>query len=191
MTERARHHTNRHQLVKPGIIKDFTTFKTPRKKRKKERKRKKNALNPRALQSFRLRHTPKSRYSSSPSRLPEAVYRALPTRVAQTALPPHILSFLSSFHQRHLSPTAVMGKVHGSLARAGKVKAATPKVSFLFLFFHFLMVFLFDGIATWWMDGMNVNRHRMDRGGYNGGKCAEKKKKIGRGKRAMENFCYL
>ncbi len=28
-----------------------------------------------------------------------------------------------------LSCTAIMGKVHGSLARAGKVKSQTPKVS--------------------------------------------------------------
>ena len=85
-----------------------------------------------------------------------------------------------------------MGKVHGSLARAGKVKAATPKVSFLFLFFHFLMVFLFDGIAKWWMDGMNVNRHRMDRGGYNGGKSAEKKKKKNRtGEKGDGKFLLL
>lgn len=47
-----------------------------------------------------------------------------------------------------------MGKVHGSLARAGKVKAATPKVRFFD--FLVLVVFLFDGIAKWWMGWMSL-----------------------------------
>lgn len=37
-----------------------------------------------------------------------------------------------------------MGKVHGSLARAGKVKAATPKVRFFFTFFLSSCPFLDD-----------------------------------------------
>ena len=42
-----------------------------------------------------------------------------------------------SNHKEPISPTATMGKVHGSLARAGKVKAATPKVRLSFFFFFF------------------------------------------------------
>ncbi|KAJ5238466.1 hypothetical protein N7468_003085, partial [Penicillium chermesinum] len=38
---------------------------------------------------------------------------------------PSTNSVLQSFHRQKSS---IMGKVHGSLARAGKVKAATPKV---------------------------------------------------------------
>lgn len=42
-------------------------------------------------------------------------------------LPYHVLSWFGCFHKYNLFPPK--GKVHGSLARAGKVRGQTPKVS--------------------------------------------------------------
>ena len=52
-----------------------------------------------------------------------------------------------------------MGKVHGSLARAGKVKAATPKVGFLPLF-PTLPFGLYREVVDVMDDGWMDTRHR-------------------------------
>ena len=49
-------------------------------------------------------------------------YRAL----SDSLYPP---STTRSYHPVHRQQSSNMGKVHGSLARAGKVKSATPKAS--------------------------------------------------------------
>lgn len=137
--------------------------------------------------------TPVPPFRILPSRLQvstSAIRPQKPSAVVTQATP--LLSQVptSTFQLSHFDPTsstspAAMGKVHGSLARAGKVKSATPKVSFPFLSFHVVCV----GKGRFWDEhgrgrvygrGLGSFRMSLDSGGgFCDGNC---KKYIGNGR---------
>ncbi len=79
-----------------------------------------------------------------------------------------MLSWFGCFHKYNLFPPK--GKVHGSLARAGKVRGQTPKVKYMSTIFisHYL-----GHVLVYWLDSLMI---------IPGGQAGEKKEKDRQGK---------